>query len=310
MKIAIQMDEISTINPNTDSTYLLAQEAQRRGFSLFYYTVYDVYLKGSEVYANLYPITFKDDINDYFELGQKIENKLNEFDLILIRQDPPFDMRYITNSYLLSMLEGRVKFINNPSAIRNHSEKIYAHKFAEYMPKTIVSENLEILENYFKRLGDVVLKPLYAFGGRDVELVKKGDKNFKEVASKIIQKYQAPIIIQAFIPEVTQGDTRVLVACGQIVGQILRIPAENQITANLCHGGTASKATLSDRQIEIANIIASDCHKNGLYFVGLDFIGDHLTEINVTSPTGIKQASLEMQKDIAKEIWDLFLENM
>lgn len=307
MKIAFQMDKVESINPATDSTYLLALEAEKRGFDIYYYTPIDLYLDGDQLLANITKITFHNNLDNYYTLGDAKIEKLDTFDFIFVRQDPPFDMRYITNTYLLSKIQNRVTIINNPEAIRNYSEKIYAHDFAEYMTKTLISENIDVLQDAYTKFGDVVIKPLYAYGGIDVVLIKANNKSFTTKAQNLINKYQTPIIIQTFLPEVSDGDTRVLLACGQVVGQILRTPAANQIKANLCAGGTAGYTRLSTKQTQIAKIIAKETNKLGLYFVGLDFIGDYLTEINVTSPTGIKQASDEMQENLPERIWDLFL---
>lgn len=310
MQILVQMDRVETINPNSDSTFQLALEAQKRGFALFYCTPKQLYLAGDQVKARIRSIEFYENQEQFFAFKSELtECDLVDFDIILVRQDPPFDMRYITNTYLLSKIENKVRIINNPTSIRDNSEKIYAHDYSQYMPKTIISEDLEIIKQKYKEIGEVVLKPLYAFGGRDVIYIAKDqEKKLEDSFAKLIETYQTPIILQQYLPEIIKGDCRVLLASGQIVGQVLRVAASGQIAANLCAGGSAEFTTLSKKQQAIALEIAQDCKNKKLEFVGLDFIGDYLTEINVTSPTGIKQASELMQENVAKKIWDAFLQ--
>ncbi|MBL6785787.1 MAG: glutathione synthase [Rickettsiales bacterium] len=300
MKILFQIDPITKLNLASDSSIALAKEAIVRDFEVFVTTPNQIELKQSKVFANVKTINFSQNEILTSDYGYQ---DLNQFDIIFIRQDPPFDINYVTNCHILSCLNHPL-FINDPKAIISHSEKIYTHKFAEFMPKTLISANSDNLMHFLKHHNKAVIKPINLCGGNGVELLNYQDNDALNKILALIETVKTPIIIQEFLSEVAKGDTRVLICCGEIIGQVLRIPETNSIKANFCAGGSESEAILSQKQQEISEIIAKDCYENKLYFVGLDFIGDKLTEINVTSPTGIINASRQMQKNLSKDIWD------
>ena len=298
MKILFQIDPIDKLDLNTDSSMAIAKEALDRNLQVFFITPNDIVQKGSKVTANIREFNLQ---NNKINILSYKETDLDDFDLLFIRQDPPFDINYVTNCQILTNLT-KVKIINDPNSILTHSEKIYTHKFAEFMPETLISSDNEILLDFLSEHQQVVIKPINLCGGKGISLINKNDKEANIKITQLLKQSQTPIIIQKFCPEVSKGDTRVLLCCGKIMGQVLRIPPAGQIQANFCAGGIADKVILSKKQIKIAQLIAEDCYKNNLYFVGVDFIGEYLTEINVTSPTGIIQASSQMQVNLAYKI--------
>jgi len=306
-KIAFQMDHISTINKKADSTYMLICEAQRRGFEIYHYTPKDLFLENGEVKVRIETLEIFPEEVEFFTLtGQKIIN-MTELDMVFIRQDPPFDMHYITTTYLLEKVKDKVCFINDPTQVRNAPEKLLACDFSDYMPKTLVSEDQVIIENFIQQFESVILKPLYACGGAGIV---KSEAPFNDLAAQIKslrEEFKTQIMIQEYRHEIKQGDLRVILACGKIIGQVLRVPDEGKVAANFHAGGTAKDAELTPRQREISESLGKFLNNRGLYFVGLDFIGDYLTEINVTSPTGIQEINSFKDKDITKDIWDQFI---
>jgi glutathione synthase len=300
MKILFQIDPLENLNLESDSSIALAHEASLRNFQLYICTPNDLVVENQNVTAQITEIHFnKADL----KTGNSTLENLNNFDVIFIRQDPPFDINYVTNCHILSLVEGPL-FINNPLSIISHSEKIFTHKFSEYMPETLISEDITKMLSFLDQHKKAVIKPINLCGGKGVKLLSAADNNSKAEITKLKSETQMPIIIQEFLPHVTEGDTRVLLCGDQIIGQVLRIPPQNSITANFCAGGNEAFTTLSQKQQEISQEIANYTNKNGLYFVGLDFIGDYLTEINVTSPTGIINASRQMQENLGSKIWD------
>ncbi|MBT4989450.1 MAG: glutathione synthase [Rickettsiales bacterium] len=300
MKILFQLDPISSLNLEVDSSIALAKEACKRGYDIYYHTPSDLILQGCDVKAHIKHLTFQDEQIIQQDYGTK---DLKNFDIIFIRQDPPFDVNYITNCQILALVKGPL-FINNPNSIITHSEKIFAHKFSQYMPETLISNNIAKILEFLSLHQASVIKPVNLSGGQGVELIKANDASARDKINALLNLTNTPIIIQKFLPEVSYGDTRVLICCDKIIGQVLRIPPNNSITANLCSGGQEASAQLSNKQIQISNEIAKETNKNGLYFVGLDFIGEFLTEINVTSPTGIVHASRQMDLNLSSKIWD------
>lgn len=308
MKIAFQMDHISTINKDTDSTYMLIKEANRLGFELFHYTVQDLYLHNNKVCAQLERLEIYPDQEEFYKLGAKKNCDLTELDMVFIRQDPPFDLAYITNSYLLEKIKDKLLFINDPSEIRNAPEKILVCDYDQFTPDTIISENIEIVKNFASKYKKIILKPLYACGGEGVIKLEAPYLNLAKEFAKLTNWAKTPIIAQQYLEEIKQGDLRVIIACGKVIGQVLRVPEPGKVAANFHAGGRAVKANLTAKQQEIAEYIAKILLERKLYFAGLDFIGDYLTEINVTSPTGIQEINYLESKNIEKEIWQNFLD--
>jgi len=306
-KIAFQMDHIGSINVGGDSTYMLMLEAQRREFLLYYYTPQDLFLDNGIVKARVSEIELFPGEKTFYKLGPIAIVELSSFDIIFIRQDPPFDMHYITTTYLLEKIQSDTLLINHPTEIRNAPEKLLACDFKEYMPETLVSENIDIISNFVANFDNIIIKPLYACGGEGISKHIKPYDKLEEAINHLKQKYHTPIMVQRYLPEIKIGDVRVILACGEIVGQVLRVPQGNTIAANFHAGGTPQKVTLTSKQKEISNHLGPILLERKLYFVGLDFIGDYLTEINVTSPTGIQEINLFEDHDITRDIWDRFL---
>jgi glutathione synthase len=290
MKIVAQMDEISSINIKTDSTFAILLEAQNRGHEIFYYLPSELNfeVKSETLFALVKKIKLKNELGNHFEILDKKQENLVNFDVILVRQDPPFDMNYITSTYLLEKIKNQVLILNDPSEIRNSSEKIFATDFPDLSPPTLISSGIENVREFREVHGDIILKPLYARGGEGVVLIKKDDLNFNSIFELLFKTYQTPLLAQKFIPEIKDGDKRIILLNGEVVGGIARI-AKGDIRSNLHIGGYAAKLELSARDLEICRIIAPELKKRKLFFVGIDVIGDYLTEINVTSPTCIRE---------------------
>lgn len=306
-KIAFQMDHISSIDVKMDSTYMLMLEAQRRGFLLYHYTPKDLFLENGIVKAIVSQVELFAGQEKFFKLSNTKIISLSILDMIFIRQDPPFNMHYITTTYLLEKIQHEVLFINHPTAIRNAPEKLLVCDFKEYMPETLVSENIEIIEHFIKDFEQIIVKPLYACGGKGVSKHVKPFNNLTKSLTEIQQEYQTPAMIQRYLPEIKVGDIRVVLAGGKIMGQVLKVPKEDSVIANFHAGGTPHAVDLNQKQIAIINKLSPILKQRKLHFVGLDFIGNYLTEINVTSPSGIPEMNLFLDNDVSKKIWDEFL---
>ncbi|MBT4922261.1 MAG: glutathione synthase [Rickettsiales bacterium] len=304
MKILFQLDPIGTLNLEVDTSIALAKEAFKRGYELYCHTPSDLFLDGAEVKAKITHLIFQDERIIQQDYGLK---NLSDFDIIFIRQDPPFDIKYVTNCQMLAMVKGPL-FINDPNSIITHSEKIYAHQFSEFMPKTLISDDISYLLEFLAENKQAVIKPVNLSGGQGVELIQSNEASSRDKISTLLNLVKTPIIIQQFLPEVVYGDTRVLICGNEIIGQVLRIPPSNKITANLCSGGVEASTQLSKIQKMVSKKIALDANQKGLIFIGLDFIGDYLTEINVTSPTGVVHASRQMDMNLSSNIWDVLLQ--
>ena len=291
MKIAAQMDDISSINIKTDSTFAILLEAQNRGHEIFYYLPSTLSFDSqTNVLKGLVKkIKLKKEIKNHFEILEEKSENLTNFDVILVRQDPPFDMNYITSTYLLEKIKNKVLILNNPSEIRNCPEKLFVTEFADLTPPTLITSNLEEIKEFQQKNRDIILKPLYACGGEGIVLIKEKDVNLSSIFSLLIKTYQTPLIAQKFLPEIAQGDKRIILVNGKAVGGISRIAKEGDVRSNLHIGGRAEKLILSKRDAEICDKISPELKKRGLFLVGIDVIGDYLTEINVTSPTCIPE---------------------
>jgi glutathione synthase len=282
-------------------------EAQKRGYKLYHYIVDDLFLVNGELKVKMQEILLFPKQKTFFKLSEYVTLLAKELDIIFIRQDPPFNMNYITNTYLLDKISQEVFLINHPQSIRNYSEKLFACDFATYMPETLVANNVRVIEDFAANFEEIIIKPLYACGG---EGVSKHQAPFLQLAhsiKKLQLAHQAPIMAQRYLPEIKQGDLRVLICCNKVVGQVLRVPQNDNIAANFHAGGLAKKAALTKIQQKIIKKLAPILLAKKLYFVGLDFIGDYLTEINVTSPTGIQEINQLNNVNISKDIWDLIL---
>ncbi|WP_440679580.1 glutathione synthase [Candidatus Pelagibacter sp. HIMB1517] len=303
-KIAIQMDPLEKINPKEDSTFVIAQEAQRRGYQLFHYSPKDISLKNNTIIAKGCYFKIINQGKKFFKKQKKISINLNQFHCVLVRQDPPFNMEYITATYFLEMLSQKVLVVNNPTEIRNNPEKLSMFNFKNLIPDTLISEDLTEIQNFIKKYKFTILKPLYGNGGEGVEKVTKGSLKNKTIIQRMIKKYKGAIIAQKFIKEISQGDRRIILIDGEYVGSVARIPKKGSIKANFHAGGSAQRSGLVFKDRKICSKLKPYLKKKGLFFTGIDAIGNYLTEINVTSPTGMQEINRLDNTRLEKIFWD------
>jgi glutathione synthase len=307
ISVAIQMDEIAKINFTLDTSVRLAWEAKRRSFKLYYYTPKDLLLENGKVFAHLSTLDVTPGDLKHFEIKYFGKVCLEEINIILVRQDPPFDMPYLTSTYILEKLPSITLIVNNPTEIRNCPEKLLVCNFPELMPPTLISSNKEDIAGFLKTHKTIVLKPLYSFGGRDVFILKEDDANFQSIYEHLTNNYNDLIIAQKFIEDLKYGDKRIIMIDGTPSYALARIPGENQIRANIASGGKAIKTELTDRDKEICATIGPELKKRGLILAGIDIIGNYITEINITSPTGIALLNQLYNKTIEEDIFDAIL---
>ena len=301
-KIAIQMDDIKTIDFDFDSSFIIGLEGQRRNYDLFYYHPDDLFIDQGEVKAKGFFLELFDQKKNYYKfLSDKIVINLEEFKFIFLRQDPPFNMHYITSTYLLDCLPKSTKVINNPSSVRNAAEKILPFQFKEFMPPTLISQRVEEIKFFFKLHQDIITKPLYGNGGEGIHRSQNGLLEGIDIHGDYLEM---PIMAQKYIPEISEGDRRIIFFDGDYVGSVARIPSEGSIKANFHAGGSAKKTGLVFRDQQIIEALGKELKKLDLFFVGIDIIGNFLTEINVTSPTGIKQINKLNNVKLEQVFWD------
>jgi glutathione synthase len=310
LKIAIQMDDICKINFKSDSTFIMALEAQERNYELYYYQPSQLCMFNKDVYAYVSKAKFFNDPKCYYEFEDPEIINLKSMDIILMRQDPPFDMNYITACHMLENISDSTLIINNPKEVRNCPEKLFVCNFPNLMPPTLITQNINAIKNFREQYQDIVIKPLYAHGGKDVFRVKYDDENFLSIISSLQTTYNHPFVIQKFLPEIVNGDKRIILVDGVPAGAISRVPEIGQIKSNLIAGGTAKKCQLNDRDYEICNIIGPELSKRGLLLAGIDIIGEYVTEINVTSPTGLASINNLYQINITSIIWDKIIQKL
>ncbi|MGY3438961.1 MULTISPECIES: glutathione synthase [unclassified Marinovum] len=303
MKIAFQMDPIETVDINSDSTFRLAEEAQARGHELFYYLPDRIAYQEGRITARGQDLRVKREQGAHAELGPLREVDLSEFDVIWLRQDPPFDMHYITLTHLLDRLRGQVLVVNDPFWVRNYPEKLLVLDFPDLTPPTAIARDLDTLRAFRERHGDIILKPLYGNGGAGVFKLNKDDGNLASLHELFSGFSREPLIVQKYLPAVTAGDKRVILVDGEPVGAINRVPAKGETRSNMHVGGRPEKIGLTDRDREICDRIGPLLREKGQVFVGIDVIGDYLTEINVTSPTGIQELERFDGINVAEKIW-------
>lgn len=304
MKVAVQMDPIGAVDIDADSTFRMAEEAAARGHTLFYYHVDDLAWNEGRVEATGWDLTVRRIKGDHFELGERRTQNLAEMDVVLLRQDPPFDMGYITNTHLLEMIHPKTLVVNDPFWVRNCPEKLLVLDFADMSPPTMIARNLDHIKAFRKTHGDMILKPLYGNGGAGVFKLKADDSNINSLHELFTGINREPLIAQKFLPAVTEGDKRVILVDGEAVGAINRVPAKGETRSNMHVGGRPEKSPLTDRDIEICERIGPLLKERGLIFVGIDVIGGLLTEINVTSPTGIQELERFDGTNTAQLIWE------
>ena len=304
MRVAIQMDPIGPINIDADSTFRIAEEAQTRGAELFYYTPDRLAWQAGRVTARGWPLSVRREKGNHFTLGPEAEVDLSDFDVVWLRQDPPFDMGYITTTHLLESLAPGTLVVNDPFWVRNFPEKLLVLRFPDLTPPTTIARDLDTLRAFRKMHGDIILKPLYGNGGAGVFRLTPDDRNLVSLWEMFSGMNSEPLIAQKFVPDVSNGDKRVILVDGEPVGAINRVPPEGETRSNLHIGGTAQKVGLTARDREICAAIGPLLREKGQVFVGIDVIGDYLTEINVTSPTGLQELERFDGVNATGAIWD------
>jgi glutathione synthase len=302
--VAVQMDPLERINFSGDSTFALMLEAQRRSHRLWHYTPDLLSLEGGTLRAPAREIAVFDDPSRYYEFGEQKILDLSAVDVVLLRQDPPFDLAYIASTHFLEKIQSRVLVVNDPAAVRNAPEKLFVMEFADLMPPTLLTRDRAAIEDFRARHGEIVMKPLYGHGGASVFKVAARDPNFGSLFDLFHTLFREPWVVQRFLPAVAEGDKRILLVDGEAMGAINRIPAEDDIRSNMVRGGAAAATMLTDREREICARLGPELKKRGLLFVGIDVIDGHLTEINVTSPTGLRALSRLGGPDLSAPIFD------
>ncbi len=303
LKVALQMDPIGGVNINADSTFRIALEAQARGHSLFFYTPDKLAFVEGRVMARGFPIELRREVGNHVSYGTEAEVDLATFDVVWLRQDPPFDMGYITTTHLLDMIHPKTLVVNDPFWVRNYPEKLLVLRFADLTPPTAIARDLATIRAFKARHGDIILKPLYGNGGAGVFRLDENDRNLASLHEMFSAINREPVIVQKFIPAVSKGDKRVILVDGQPVGAINRVPQAGETRSNMHAGGRPEKVGLTPRDLEICAAIGPTLRDHGQIFVGIDIIGDYLTEINVTSPTGIQELERFDGINAAEKIW-------
>lgn len=310
LHVAIQMDPIHTMDIKGDTSFALGLEAQARGHLLWYYTPDQLSYYEGQVSAFGQALRLFDNPGKFFETGALEQRQLNDMDVVLMRQDPPFDMAYITATHLLEMLPAGTFVVNNPAEVRNAPEKILVTRFADLMPPTIVSRDLNAIHAFRIKYEDIIIKPLFGNGGAGVFRLRPDDQNLNALLEMFFSKNREPIMVQAYLSEVRKGDKRIILVDGKPVGAINRIPKDGEARSNLHVGGTAYHVELTERDHYICGRIGPELKQRGLLFVGIDVIGDYLTEINVTSPTGIREIHRFTGINCATQFWEVVEDNL
>jgi len=304
LTVAIQMDPIEKIDIAGDSTFALALEGQGRGHDLLYYGPRDLSLRDGALSARVRPLNVRAVKGDHFALGEAFTYDLSAADVVLMRQDPPFDMSYITATHLLERIHPKTLVVNDPAQVRNAPEKLFVTEFAGLVPPTLISSDPREIRSFRDEHKEIILKPLYGNGGAGVFRVRPDDENLGALLEMFTQFYREPVIVQRYLPEVRQGDKRVILVDGEFAGAINRVPAAGEARSNMHVGGRPEATELSAREKAICAAIGPELKRRGLIFTGIDVIGDYMTEINVTSPTGIQEVKRFGGADIAALIWD------
>jgi glutathione synthase len=302
--VAVQMDPIDRINIRGDSTFALLLEAQKRGHTLSYYTPDKLALLDGRVFAAVQSLQVRDKAGDYFTLGEPRRIELATLDVVLLRQDPPFDLAYITTTHLLERIHPKTLVVNDPAAVRNAPEKILVTEFPDLMPPTLLTRDLAEIKAFRAAHKDIVMKPLYGHGGGAVFRITQEDLNFGSLFDMFAVTYREAWVVQKYLPAVKQGDKRIILVDGEFAGAVNRVPAADDLRSNMVRGGAPAATELTKREQEICKRIGPTFRERGLLFVGIDVIGDYLTEINVTSPTGLRAIKNLGGPDGAALIWD------
>jgi glutathione synthase len=304
LNIAVQMDPIERINIRGDSTFAMLLEAQARTYSISYYTPDRLSLRDGKVTATVRSVVVRDVVGDHVTLGEPKHVDLTTFDVVLLRQDPPFDLAYITSTHILERIQPKTLVVNDPAHVRNAPEKVFVTDFPDLMPPTLLTRDLDAIKAFRAEHGDIVMKPLYGKGGEGVFLLTREDLNFGSLYDLFSTLFREQWVVQKFLPAVRKGDKRIILVDGEFAGAVNRVPAADDLRSNMVRGGTPAVTELTDREREICTRIGPALRERGLLFVGIDVIGDYLTEINVTSPTGIRSVKNLGGADIAALLWD------
>ncbi len=306
LTVAVQMDPLDSINIAGDSTFALMLSAQDRGHKLFHYSAEDLNYRDGRVWAKAHPVTVQRVVGDHFSVGEPVNLDLgDEADVVLMRQDPPFDLGYITATHLLERIADKTLVVNDPAQVRNAPEKVFVLDYPQFMPPTLVTRSLDEARKFLAEHGAIVIKPLHGNGGKAIFKVESDGANLSALMEVFNMTWREPHMVQAFLPDVAKGDKRIVLIDGEVAGAINRLPGEGEIRSNLAVGGSAEKSVLTDKEREICAVLGPELKKRGLLFVGIDVIGGTwLTEINVTSPTGIVAISNFDGTDLAGMIWD------
>ena len=305
LKVALQMDPIGSVNINADSTFRIALEAQARGHELFFYTPDKLAFVEGRVVARGFWITLRRELGNHVSYGPETEVDLGDVDVVWLRQDPPFDMGYITTTHLLEMIQPRVLVVNDPFWVRNSPEKLLVLRFPQLTPPTAIARDLQTIRDFKSRHDDIILKPLYGNGGAGVFRLDENDRNLSSLYELFTSMSREPMIVQKFLPAVSKGDKRVILVDGEPVGAINRVPQAGETRSNMHAGGQPEPVGLTERDLEICRTIGPVLKEKGQIFVGIDVIGDWLTEINVTSPTGIQELERFDGTNTAARIWEV-----
>jgi len=304
LAVAIQMDPIESINIDADSTFMMAMEGQRRGHALFHYLPQHLSFRNGRLYARVRPLEVRREYGNHFTFGGEQIIDLATMDVVLMRQDPPFDMAYITATHLLEHVQNDTLVVNDPVHVRNAPEKLFVTHFPELMPPTLISSDKAEILSFRAEYKDIIVKPLFGNGGAGVFHLKPDDENLGALLEMFTQLYREPVIVQKYLPEIREGDKRIILIDGEPGGAVSRIPQTGEARANFHAGGSARKTTLTARERDICTAIGPTLKRNGLVFVGIDVIGDYLTEINVTSPTGIQEINHLDGVQLEVGLWD------
>ena len=305
LKVAVQMDPIQSIDIRGDSSFAMMLEAQRRGHSLFVYQPDGLAMRDGEVFATGTHIpAVRDEIGRHVDIGETARLPLLDFDVVLMRQDPPFDMNYISATHLLERVHPQTLVVNDPAHVRNAPEKLFVCDFPDLMPPTLITRDRAEIRAFRQEHGDIILKPIYGNGGAGVFLLSAGDQNLTALIELFEQSFREPFVVQRYLPDVKKGDKRIILVDGEVAGAINRVPAEGEARSNMHVGGRAEPVEMTERDREICAAIGPTLRERGLIFVGIDVIGEYLTEINVTSPTGIREVKRFGGADIAALVWD------
>ncbi|MGV6903718.1 MULTISPECIES: glutathione synthase [unclassified Brucella] len=304
LKVAVQMDHISTVNITGDTTFALSLEAQKRGHELFHYTPDRLSMRDGVVSARVEKMEVRDVKGDHYTLGEPVRRDLTEMDVILLRQDPPFDMNYITTTHPLERIHPKTLVVNDPAWVRNSPEKIFVTEFPDLMPETLITKDPQEVMDFRREFGDIILKPLYGNGGAGVFHLADGDRNLTSLLEMFGQLFREPFIAQRYLKDVRAGDKRIILIDGEPVGALNRVPSETDARSNMHVGGRPEQSKLTPREREICARIGPSLKERGFILVGIDVIGDYMTEINVTSPTGIREIERFDGTNIAALFWD------